>query len=331
MRAQSWILNLVAAVIASSATVIAFAQEPQKQTLEKPAESTQSDQQKSKENVCTFTTFLITINVLVTDSDKRPVTDIRREDVTIFEDETKQEIEFWFNDNSPMSFSLAFDLSDREPLKLMARQTASRLVGQISSTDSIHIPQLKTDNETVRNFVADERKFESALNGILSNSRLAGIIAEAVKSERNKEDARNVMIVITDGLSLSEASDDRDTAYAILRQNRPLYFIVLAGERYGSRPVLQTKVRRTRRLLTRLAEVSGGLALVAKNEDEISAATEQIINRLKNQYRVAYYPTNDIADGSFRYIRVTVTPKDKRKVKVFAPSGYYALGPEEIK
>lgn len=57
----------------------------------------------------------------------------------------------------------------------------------------------------------------------------------------------------------------------------------------------------------------------------ISAATEQIIHRLNNQYTMGYYPTNEKHDGAFRYVRVTVTPKDKRKVKVFAPLGYYAI------
>jgi len=36
-------------------------------------------------------------------------------------------------------------------------------------------------------------------------------------------------------------------------------------------------------------------------------------------------------DGSFRYVRAPITPKDKRKVKVFAPSGYYAVDPEKIR
>ena len=32
-------------------------------------------------------------------------------------------------------------------------------------------------------------------------------------------------------------------------------------------------------------------------------------------------------DGSFRYVRVTVNPKDKGKVNVLAPAGYYAVDP----
>jgi hypothetical protein len=84
-------------------------------------------------------------------------------------------------------------------------------------------------------------------------------------------------------------------------------------------------------LLTRLAAASGGLALVVKSKDEISAATEQIIHCLKGQYTIAYSPTNEKYDGSFRHARVTVMPKDKRKVKMFAPPGYYAVDPEKIR
>jgi len=60
-------------------------------------------------------------------------------------------------------------------------------------------------------------------------------------------------------------------------------------------------------------------------EDEISAATEQIMRRVNNQYTIGYYPTNEKYNGVFQYFSVTVTPKDKRGVKVFTPLGYYAM------
>jgi VWFA-related protein len=337
MRAQSLILNLIAAVIATSATVIASAQEPQKQLPEKRAASAQDNQPGAKKKddvICELRieTYLPSINISITDSDNQPITNIGHEDVAIFEDDVKQGIAYWSNDNSPVNFSLAFDISDYAPLKLMARQTASRLVRQISSTDYVAVPQLKTDKETVRDFAADERKLENALSGISSKKRLADVVGEAIESEGEKNKVlRDVVIVITDCLSMSSDSSDRDAAYAILRRTRPLYFIILDDARSGSRPAVQSRVRQARYLLTRLAEVSGGLALVVKNENEISSAAEQIIQRVKNEYVAAYVPTNQRFDGSFRYIRVIVTPKDKRKVKVFAPSGYYAVDPEKIR
>jgi Ca-activated chloride channel homolog len=337
MRTQSRILNLVAAVIAASVTVIAYAQEPQKQSPEKPGESAQYNSSwcKKKEDgsiECGSTTFLPAIKVSVTDSGNRPITGLGIEDFYIAEDDVKQEIEVWFHNDSSSSFSLAFDISDYEPLKLMARQVARNFVGQIRSTDEVIIPQLKADSQAVLGFAADKRSLENALVGIPSNDKLVGLVAEAIKSmEKGRHPMGGAVVVITDGHSLSGTASDRAAAYAILRQGVPIHFIILDDGHYMARSAAQSRVRQKRGLLTRLAAASGGLALVVKSEDEISAATEQIIHRLKSQYTIGYYPTNDRFDGSFRNIRVTAMPKDKRKVKVFAPTGYYAVGPEDIK
>jgi len=329
MRTQSRILNLVAAVIAASVTVIAPAQEPQKQSPEKSGESTQGDQSDSI-IVCPF--YLTTIKISVTDGNNRPIPNLSHEDFAIFEDDVEQQIVSWFHDDSSVSFSLAFDISDYEPLKLMARQVAMGFVGKIRSTDEVTIPQLEADSQAVLGFAADKLSLENALVELPSNDKLVGLVDDAIKSTtKSRQSPSGAVVVITDGRSLSGTASDRDAAYAILRRGTPIYFIILDERHYMARSAAQSRGQRTRGLLTRLAAASGGLALVVKSKDEISAATEQIIHRLKNQYTIAYDPTNEKFDGSFRYVRVTVMPKDKRKVKVFAPSGYYAVDPEKIK
>jgi VWFA-related protein len=262
---------------------------------------------------------------LVTDGNDRPISDLRRQDFAIAEDGAKQTIDFFAHGDLPVNFSLVFDVSDSEQLKLMAQQAAHGFVNRTNSTDDVSIPQLKASREKVREFAADKRKVENASSEISPKNKLAELIAETIKARTMESKApHSAIIVITDGLSLSGATSDRDAAYAILRQNTPIYFIILDVGGHTSRPASQSRLRQTKALMTRIAEISGGQALVVKRNDEISAATEQIIHRLKNQYALAYYPTNDKHDGSFRYVSVTVTPKDKRKVKVFAPLGYYA-------
>jgi VWFA-related protein len=309
MRAQYWILNLVAAVIATSTILIVSAKERD-----------------------TLITNVVRINVSVIDGDNRPIPGLAKEDFAIFEDNVAQEIVFWTHDDSSLGFSLAFDISDYEPLKLMARQVARSFVGQIRLADEVTIPQLKADSLAVLGFAVDERSLENALVEIPSNDKLVGLVADAIESTaKTRLSLSSAVVVITDGRSLSGTASDRDVAYAILRKGTPIYFIILDDWRYMARPAAQSRGQRTKGLLTRLAAASGGLALVVKSKDEISAATEQIIHRLKYQYTIGYSPKNDKFDGSFRNVRVTVMPKEKRKVKVFAPSGYYAPDPEKIK
>jgi len=318
---------LCASAVEGPSKTSTSAQEPQKHSPEKPAESAQDDQSEST-IVCR--TLLAIINVSVTDNNNQPITGLRLEDFVIAEDGVKQVIASFAHRDSPVNFSLLFNISDYDRLKVMAQDTVQSFVRQIRSTDEVTIPQLRAGRDAVRRLTADNRKVESALskNSFNDKAPLFDVIAEGIKYAREEhQEQRKVTVVITDGYSLSDTASDRDAAYAILRDGAPVYFIILDDGRNNSRLGSQSRVRQTRALLTRLAEVSGGQALVVKREDEISAATEQIINRLKNQYRVGYYLLNDEFDGAFRFVRVTVTPKDKRKVKVFAPLGYYAVDP----
>jgi VWFA-related protein len=337
MRARYWMLKLLAIAIATSAIALATAQEPQKQLPENPADSVIDEQSESTNNIegDSVSTFLLIIfNVSVTDSNHQPIIDLGREDFAIAEDGAKQDIESFTRRDSPVDFGLVFHLSDGEPRRLMARHVVQSFARQIRSTDEITIPQIKAGHETVLALTTDKRRIEDALSKISSNNGtpLFDVIADRIKyGQEKRQEQRRITVVITDGLSLSGAASDKDAAYAILRQGEPIYLIFLDDGRYSSRLAVQSRARRTTDLLTRLAEVSGGFALVVKNEDEIPAATEQFINRLKTQYTLAYYPINDRFDGAFRYVRVTVSPKDKRKVKVFAPLGYYAADPEKIR
>src|SRR5215475_9960197 len=126
MRTQSRILSLVAAVIAASITAIASAQEPQKQSPEKPGESAQDNQLESKKKEeekpeCRLGGIdnYIGIDVSVTDGNNRPILDLAREDFAIFENGVPQRIAVLTHDNSSSGFSLAFDISDSEPLKVV--------------------------------------------------------------------------------------------------------------------------------------------------------------------------------------------------------------------
>ena len=337
MRVRYWPLKLLAIAIATSAIAFATAQELQKQLPENPADSLIDEQSESTNNiegdsVCTF--LLIIFNVSVTDSNHQPITDLGREDFAVAEDGAKQDIVAFAHRDSPVDFGLVFHLSDDEPLRLMARHVVQSFARQIRSTDEITIPQIKAGHETVRALTTDKRRIEVALSKISPNNGtpLFDVIADRIKYwQEERQEQRRITVVITDGLSLSGAASDKDAAYAILRQGEPIYLIILDDGRFSSSLAIQSRTRRTTDLLTRLAEVSGGFALVVKSEDEISAATEQFINRLKNQYTLAYYPINENFDSAFRNIGVTVTPKDKRKVKVFAPLGYYAIVPEKIR
>src|SRR5205085_8729856 len=82
--------------------------------------------------------------------------------------------------------------------------------------------------------------------------------------------------------------------------------------------------KKAKELMQRLADDSGGRAFFPKDVSEIGEISKQIAKDLRTQYVLNYYPSNDKRDGTFRTVKVMVTPKDNRKLVARTRQGYYA-------
>lgn len=80
------------------------------------------------------------------------------------------------------------------------------------------------------------------------------------------------------------------------------------------------------RVLSALAEATGGRSFYLEQAhkpgvDLVDEAVRQVSAELREQYVIAYYPTNSTTNGQFRRIRVeTVNPRFTVRTK----RGYYA-------
>jgi VWFA-related protein len=74
--------------------------------------------------------------------------------------------------------------------------------------------------------------------------------------------------------------------------------------------------------LKELALDSGGLDYYPKTVADVQTVTPQIAHEIRNQYILAYNPTNTALDGTFRSIKVTVKAPGNPTVRT--RNGYYA-------
>jgi VWFA-related protein len=84
--------------------------------------------------------------------------------------------------------------------------------------------------------------------------------------------------------------------------------------------------------LRKISEQTGGRAYFPRNERELREAFVQVQRDLREQYLVAYSPSNKSRDGSYRRIEIQIVNPDLRKenLKLNYRSGYFAKvgGPE---
>ena len=85
------------------------------------------------------------------------------------------------------------------------------------------------------------------------------------------------------------------------------------------------EIRKARRDLTALTNATGGLAFFPENASDAETICTQVARDIRNQYTIAYYPTNAARDGSFRSVQVSlIPPRGSGKLSVRTRNGYYA-------
>lgn len=124
---------------------------------------------------------------------------------------------------------------------------------------------------------------------------------------------RKALVVFTDGEDQSSFAAVEDVVRRVEISDAPVYMI---GQGRG------TRVPELKRLLDRLARISGGRAFYTDRIEELQGAYGEIVEELSNQYLLAYDPSHKMCDGSWRSIRVELVGLDHR---VRARQGYRAV------
>jgi Ca-activated chloride channel family protein len=136
------------------------------------------------------------------------------------------------------------------------------------------------------------------------------------------EHTRRAIILLTDGDDTSSRLKMQDAIERAQKADALIYAIGI-GDRYSFN-VNEGDLRK-------IAEKTGGRAYFPRHERDLNDAFTQIQRDLREQYLVAYSPTNKARDGSYRKIEIQlVNPELKQQnLKLNYRAGYFSkTGPE---
>ncbi|MGA7443774.1 MAG: VWA domain-containing protein, partial [Candidatus Sulfotelmatobacter sp.] len=77
-------------------------------------------------------------------------------------------------------------------------------------------------------------------------------------------------------------------------------------------------------VLKRLAKVTGGEAFLPEALKDVAPICEKIAHDIRNQYTIAYAPTNRKRDGTYRVIQVKASAPSLGRLSVRTRTGYFA-------
>ncbi len=133
--------------------------------------------------------------------------------------------------------------------------------------------------------------------------------------EKAKKD-KKVLVVVTDGNDNSSVISLENLVKAAQQSEVLIYTIGLLSEEE------RREAKRAKRALDALAEATGGEAFFPKELSEVERIAHQVAHDIRSQYTIAYTPTNQALDGSFRQIRVVANAPGRPVVRT--RTGYYA-------
>jgi VWFA-related protein len=126
---------------------------------------------------------------------------------------------------------------------------------------------------------------------------------------------KKVLVVVTDGDDNSSVETQAHLVETAQQNDVIVYAVGLLGAEEPE------SAARAKKQLTELTQQTGGHAWFPNDVGDIGRIAPEIAREIRDQYVVAYRPSNLAADGTFRRIRVDVNVPG---VLVRTRAGYYA-------
>lgn len=269
---------------------------------------------------------LVVLHTTVVDDRGKFADGLKAENFRIFEDKAEQKLSTFKREDIPVSMGLVIDNSgsmrDKRP---RVNEAAITLVEASNPSDEAFVVNFNDDFylDLDKDFTSSVPELKEALERIDSRGSTAlfdaiiGSLDHLKKASRDKR----VLLVVTDGEDNASHNSLEKTLREIQKTNTVIYTIGLLGDEK------RKDKNRAMRALKSISEASGGLAFFPENVDDVHNICQQVAHDIRNQYTLAYYPTNTKKDGTFRAVSVQVIPPHGRgKLVARTRNGYYAPG-----
>jgi len=298
-----------------------------------------SPERKGGEYKLSVDVGLVVLHATVLDKKGRIVDGLKADNFRVYEDGAPQKVSVFSHADLPVTMGIVIDDSGSMREKRPAVNAAALAFVKTSNPqDQVFVVNFNDVYylDTPGDFASGIEDLKAALGKIDSRGGTAlydAVLASIDHLKLGNRD-KKVILVTTDGEDNASRYPFEELLRTAQKSNAAIYAIGLLGEEEpGGLFKMGHGSHRAANILKKLAESTGGKAFFPKSLDEVEQTCVQIARDIRNQYTLAYYPTNTRKDGSFRALRVDATAEDGRtKLAVRTRPGYYApkAGPTAV-
>jgi len=266
----------------------------------------------------------VVLHTTVLDDRQRFADGLKLENFRVYEDKAEQKLSVFRREDVPVSMGLVIDNSgsmrDKRP---RVNEAAITLVQSSNPQDEAFVVNFNDDfyldlDKDFTNSIADLKEALERIDARGSTALYDAIIGSLDHLKKASKD-KHVLLVVTDGEDNSSRNSLEKTVREIQKTDTVIYTIGLLSQES------KKNAKKARRALEEMAKASGGVAYFPENVEDVHNICEQVAHDIRNQYTLAYYPTNSRRDGTFRNVTVEVIPpRGRGKLVARTRNGYYA-------
>lgn len=290
---------------------------------------------KNDDDVIRVETDLVVIPTRITDRAGKTVSDIRKEEFKIFENDVEQEIAYFSKEDQPFTVALVLDMSYSSIFKIAEIQAAAlEFVNQLRADDKVLVVSFDekvrvlckpTNDRKILRLAIEGAKIESgtslytALNSVfdeefrsISGRKAIVLLSDGVDTTSkklsptdilNKTAETDVMIYPIQYDTYDDVQKTRKESAQIFYDDNDRPYVVEKPRIKGER---ESDYSEADDFLKQVANQSGGRVYRVSSTTNLRKAFAKIADELRKIYSLGYYPIGERRDGAKYSIRIRV-------------------------
>ncbi len=272
---------------------------------------------------------LVNLDVLVTTKDGQFIPNLKKDNFKIFEDGAPQTISNFNQSTAPITAVLLVEYASTNYNYMYEALNASyNFAATLKPEDWIAVVSYDMRPQILTDFTQDKRAVLGALNTLripgFSERNLFDALYDTIDRIENLEGRKYIVLVSTGKDTFSKLNLDQILKKLKTTQNVTIYAVSIGR---ALREMMEARMGTGGGLITTdwlqadnqmntFAHMTGGRAYFPRFDGELPEIFHDIGSDIRNQYTIAYHPTNPKLDGSYRKLKVELVAPDGGPLKV---------------
>jgi len=288
---------------------------------------------------------VVNVDVVVTDNNGNYLKDLKKENFRITEDGAVQTITNFAPSEAPITIVLLVEFSKLgyQFFTYNAVNWAAGFLGTLKPNDWVALETFNMRPNVEVDFTHNREELLQGLSSLyfppFSESNIFDAVSDVLDRIKDVKGKKAVLVLASGIDTFSRLTLDQTLKR--IRETDATIFTVGVAEQFfinetpGQFGEQLTYIQAQNQLKT-FAAMTGGRSWLPRFDGEIPSIMQEVATSLRNQYSMAYSPTNEALDGKYRKIKVDLLAPDggpltvlnekgkKMKFQVYARQGYTA-------